>query len=191
MKKFFFSRFAFIYLIFIVVITGFVSEVLSCQMRRFLSESKFIHYIMGIIMIFGLIMFEGGWSFDAEDDNKASTNWSTGNVIDTSVIAIAMFAIFYISSKSQLIPNIIFYVLVLAIYCLNTQMNYWIDRDMISEDEQSRIYLVSKILFIICIIVLIYGFIDYIIYQRIQYGKDFRWDLFFIGTRKCSSIKNE
>jgi hypothetical protein len=191
MKKYFFSRFAFIYLIFVVVVTGFVSEILSCQMRKFLSESKFIHYIMGIIMIFGLIMFEGGWSLDPEDDNKAGTNWSSGNVIDTAMIAVVMFIVFYISSKSQLIPNIIFYVLVLLIYGLNTQMNYWTDRNMITEQLQSRIYLVSKILFIICMVVLLYGFMDYIMYQRAQYGKNFRWDLFFIGTRKCTSIKND
>ena len=142
-------------------------------------------------MVFGLIMFEGGWSFDPEDDNKADTNWSSGNVIDTAMIAVVIFIVFYISSKSQLIPNIIFYVLVLAIYGLNTQMNYWSDRDMITEHLQSRIYLVSKILFIICMVVLLYGFMDYIMYQRAQYGKNFRWDLFFIGTRKCTSIKND
>ena len=160
-------------------------------MRRFLSESKFIHYVMGVIMIFGLIMLEGGWSFDPEDDNRASTNWSTGNVIDTSIIAVLMFAVFYVSSKSRLIPNIIFYILVLAIYGLNTQMNYWSDRDMISEKVQSRIYLVSKILFIICMLILLYGFIDYIMFQRAEYGNKFSWYLFFVGTRKCSSIKDE
>jgi hypothetical protein len=187
--KYFFSRFAFIFLIFIVVVTGFISEILSCQMRKFLSESKFIHYILGIIMVFGLIMFEGGWSFDPEDDTKANTNWSSGNVLHTIIFALCIFLVFYISSKSQLGPNIIFYTLVLVIYGMNTQMNYWIDRQMITPELEEKIYMSSKVLFIICIIVLIYGFLDYIFYQRHQYGSDFRWDLFLIGTRKCKSLK--
>jgi hypothetical protein len=186
--KYFFSRFAFIFLIFIVIVSGFISEVLSCQMRKFLSESKFIHYFLGVIMVFGLIMLEGGWSFNPDDDDKSSTNWSTGNVLHTMVFALCIFIVFYISSKSQLTPNIIFYVIVLIIYCINTQMNYWADRKMITQELEDKIYLTSKILFIICIIVLIYGFIDYILYQRKQYGSKFKWDLFFIGTRKCVNV---
>jgi len=39
-------------------------------------------------------------------------------------------------------------------------------------------------------VTLIYGFIDYIIYQKAQYAESFSWLQFLLGGNKCRRIQN-
>jgi len=184
----FLSRFAFIFLIYAVVTSGYINQVLSCQMQQTLSESKYFRHMMGILLIFVFIMLEGGWSFNSAMDELADTNWSSGNVLHTIVIAFVIYIIFLISSKSKLIPNLVFFTLVFVIYMINTQRSYLKKRDKISEEQNNMLLKISKILFAIAIVVLIYGFVDYIQYQKKEYGKGFDWSIFLLGTSKCKSL---
>jgi hypothetical protein len=134
-------------------------------------------------------MLEGGWSIKPERDNEPGTNnWSSGNVLDTLAIALGIYFIFIISSKSRLVPNLIFYGLVLLIYIINTQVNFWRQRHEVSEKYKEIAIKISTIFFMIAIAVLIYGFVDYAIYQKTEYGNKFSWGLFLLGTSKCAHI---
>jgi hypothetical protein len=135
-------------------------------------------------------MLEGGWSVYPYLDKEFSNNWSSGNVIDTILLSFGIYVVFLISAKSKLMPNLIFYGLVLALYLVNTHLNFLIERNLIDSKEREKLELYSKIIFLFAIIVLIYGFIEYIIYQKGEYGKKFRWDLFILGTSKCKHIKD-
>jgi hypothetical protein len=189
--QYFFSRFAFVFLIFSVVISGYISEILSCQMRKFIYENIYFRHLIAILMIFVFIMLEGGWSLNPELDKLegANNNWSSGNVIDTMLVAFGIYIVFVISAKSRLIPNLIFYGIVLSIYLINTHVNFLWDRKLIDEDAKDKILLTTEILFVIAILVLLYGFIDYVIYQKAEYGKKFKWDLFLLGTSRCKHIR--
>jgi hypothetical protein len=136
-------------------------------------------------------MLEGGWSLNPELDKLegANNNWSSGNVIDTMLVAFGIYIVFVISAKSRLIPNLIFYGIVLSIYLINTHVNFLWDRKLIDEDAKDKILLTTEILFVIAILVLLFGFIDYVIYQKAEYGKKFKWDLFLLGTSRCKHIR--
>ena len=112
-----------------------------------------------------------------------------GNIIDTLLIAIGVYFIFIISAKSQLVPNLIFYGLLFFIYILNAHVNFLYERKEIDEDKKNKILYFSKILFAISIVILIYGFIDYVIYQKQEYGSKFQWDKFILGTSKCAHVE--
>ena len=184
-----FSRFAFIFLIYSIISSGYISEVLSCQMQYFMTHSKFARHILGIIMILVFIMLEGGWSFNPENDDNTLNNWSSGNIIDTIIIAIGIYVIFLISSKSQLIPNIIFYSLTFILYAINTHRSYLLVRGKISKELNEKIINLEIVLLILCICILIYGFVDYIFYQKNMYGSKFDWSVFILGTSQCKSLK--
>ena len=156
--QYFLSRFAFVFLIFSVLISGYISEILSCQMRKFIFENKYFRHFIAILMIFVFIMLEGGWSLDPELDKLGSgnNNWSSGNAIDTMLVAFGIYVVFVVSAKSRLLPNLIFYGMVLAIYLINTHVNFLADRQLIEEETKDRILFASKILFIIALLILLY-----------------------------------
>ena len=184
----YFSRFAFIFLIYVVISSGYISQILSCQMQNFLTNNFIGRHIIGIVMVFVFIMLEGGWSLQGKDDKESENNWSTGNVIDSLIISIGIYVIFLISSKSQLIPNIIFYILLFILYAINTQRSFWLSRNKITEDTNTNIIHVEIGLFITILGTLCYGFIDYILYQKQNYKNNFSWSTFILGKTKCSSV---
>lgn len=184
------SRFAFIFLIYVVVTSGYINEILSCQMRRFLRDSQIFRHILGVVMVFVFIMLEGGWSFNKALDDQADNNWESGHVFHTAVMAVGIYGVFLMSSKSRLTPNLIFFTLVLALYFVNTYRNYLNTRGKITPEENARILTASKGLFIVCLGVLLYGFVDYTQYQRKNYGTQFNWHTFILGTTRCKNVPN-
>jgi len=187
------SRFAFIFLIYVLVTSGYISEILSCQMRNFIQKYWYARHILAIILVFAFIMFEGGWDFDKSEEDKESNNWASGNTIHSLIIAIIIYLVFLISSKSKLIPNILFFSLLFILYVTNTYREYKFRR----EDENNKdinknnnIIIFEQIIFILAIIVLVFGFIDYYFYQKRQYGDNFNHFKFILGTTSCNSGQN-
>ena len=103
------------------------------------------------------------------------------------IMAIGIYVVFLISSKSQLIPNLIFFTLTFALYIINTQRTYWMVRNKIDETTNAALIRFEIGLFTVCIATLIIGFIDYTLYQRRSYGNAFSWTTFLVGTPKCKS----
>ena len=162
----YFSRIAYIFVIFSIVSSGYIEEILSCQMRSVFETSLYFRHFVGILMIFVLIMTSGGWSFDKELDDKAPTNWSNGNVIDTFIMALCIYFIFLLSSKSRFLPNILFFSTLLLLYLINTQREFWIARNNITEYTNKILLNIEYTLSGISGITLMYGFLDYLFYQR-------------------------
>jgi hypothetical protein len=184
------ARFAFIFLIYILITSGYISEILSCQMRTFLQNRWYARHILAIILVFAFIMFEGGWDFDKERENKESNNWASGNTIHSLVIAFIIYTVFLVSSKSKLIPNIIFFSLLFVLYMTNTYREYQLIRGEIDESTSNNIISFEQIIFAIALIILVFGFIEYYLYQKEKHEKtgDFRWFDFIVGTTKCNDI---
>jgi hypothetical protein len=181
------SRFGFLFLIFAVISGGYVTEILSCQMKKVLETSMYFRHLIGIMIFFVFIMLEGGWSFNSEVDNMLSNSWSSGNVIDTIIIAFFLYIIFLLSAKSQFKYNIIFFGLIFILYLINTQRYYWYQRKIISEESNKYTLNVEYIILFFAILFLIIGFIDYVIYQKKEYKNKFNWIIFLLGSHKCSS----
>lgn len=184
-------RLAFLFLLFTVVTSGFITELLSCQIRYVLTYNIYARHFLAILMIFIFIMGLGGWSINAEIDAMATNDWTSGNVIETLIMSFAIYVTFLISSKSQLVPNLIFFGLLLLLYLINTQRNFWKARNMISEHTNAIMLYSTYILGASSVVTLLYGFINYIYYQKSQYGDDFSWFYFILGGQKCASLENE
>ena len=184
-------RLAFLFLLFTVVTSGFITELLSCQIRYVLTYNIYARHFLAILMIFIFIMGLGGWSIDAELDAMAKNDWTSGNVIETIIMSLVIYITFLISSKSQLVPNLIFFGLLLLLYLINTQRNFWKARNMISVNTNALMLYSTYIIGATSIVTLFYGFINYIYYQKSQYGDDFSWFYFILGGQKCASVENE
>ncbi len=184
------SKFAFIFLVYAVITSGFVEEVLSCQMRYFLTHMIVPRHLFGILLIFVFIMMEGGWSFDEKLNDAAENDWSSGNVVDSILMAVGVYTAFLFSSKAQLVPNLLFFGSLFILYLINTQRRFYLARKKISEDSNEKILFLEKGIAGFSLLTLAYGFIDYIFYQKANYGSKFDWYLFFMGKAKCASLVN-
>jgi len=187
----FFSKFAFIFLIFVVISSGYLTGILSCQMQNFLGNITLGKHILGIIMIFVFIMLEGGWSFNQEENDMADNDWSSGNAFDSLIIGTLIYIIFIVSSKSRLIYNITFFIIVFILYITNTQRSYYYVRKLITDETNNKIITYEKWILGLSIIILIIGFIDYIIYQKQNYKSKFSWYIFLMGVNECTKLKNK
>jgi hypothetical protein len=187
----FLSKFAFIFLIFVVISGGYLKNILSCQMQNFLENITLGKHILGIIMIFVFIMLEGGWSFNQEENDMADNDWSSGNAFDSLIIGFLIYIIFIISSKSRLIYNITFFIIVFILYITNTQRSYYYVRKLITDETNNTIINFEKWILGLSIIILIIGFIDYIIYQKQTYKSKFSWYIFLSGVHECTKLKNK
>ena len=187
------SRFAFIFLIFVIISSGYLKGFLSCEMQDFLENKDTAKHILGFMLVFVFIMMEGGWSFNEKDDDMESNNWSSGNALDSLAMAAIIYILFIISSKSRLTYNIIFFTIMFILYVINTQRSYNHVRKFITDETNTNIMYYEKWIFGISLLVLIIGLIDYIIYQRNYYKSKFSWYIFLMGVHKCHTlnIKNK
>jgi hypothetical protein len=182
------SQIAFIFLIFVVISSGYISNIVSCQMQNMLKYNLYARHVIGIIMVFVFIMLEGGWDFDKQRENQSSNNWSTGNTVTTLIYSLLIYILFLLSSKSRLIPNLIFFTLVFIIYFTNTYRAYIYEREEIDSKFNDEIMIFEYILLLLAFIVLVYGFYDYVIYQKRLRGPTFNWNKFMLGVTRCEHI---
>ena len=178
-------RIAFLFIIFAVIAGGYCTNVLSCQMQNWLEHSIYSRHIIGIILFFFFIMFEGGWDFDTEVLNAAPVDWSKGNALHTMVYALVIYIIFTLTAKSRLIPNLLLFSNLFVLYVVNTQSRYLENRDKLKKETKKILSKVEKVLLVISFVLFFYGLIDYYIYKKRIYKDQFSLFLFLLGTPKC------
>ena len=177
----------FVFLVFITLSSGYIPELLSCQMRKLLKNSLYLKHLCGIIMIFSMIMYDGALKYDISEENNKDDNLEDINVLKILLTTIPLYFFILISSKTKLIPNLIFYGLLCFIYMIKMYRNYLLKRDIISEST-NKLIIIEKIISLFVFIVLIYGFYDYYLYQKQQFGKQFSWEKFLLETHVCVSV---
>ncbi len=181
-------KFAFLFLIFSVVVSGYVHDILSCQMRGFLHTMYYARHFFGVLLVFVFIMLEGGWSFNEAENDAAPNNWASGNVLDTLAMSGILYTFFLLASKARLGWNVAFFILTFVVYLMNTQRSYWLVRKKITEEASQKVLKAEYAIFGVAIAVLVAGFIDYVVYQRASYGSKFSWNFFFLGKQVCKSL---
>jgi hypothetical protein len=179
------SKLAFLFLAYSVVTGGYITKILSCQLQHALVYNQYLKHVVGFLLIFVFIMLEGGWDFDEQENLKAPVNWSNGNSFHSLIYSVGLYLLFVLSSKMQLIPNIMFLSTLLILYIIHTQRKYWSNRQRIEKSLEETIQIIEKTLIGGSGILFLYGIYDYIRYQRKQYGSAFRWSLFFLGKPNC------
>lgn len=182
------SKIGFLFISFMVVASGYVTQVLPCQTQVYLQEGLLGKHLVGWLICFLFIMLEGGWSFNMDEQNKADVDWSNGNVIDSLIFGGGLYLVFLLTSKMKLIPNAILYFVLFGVYLTNTQRLYWQNREIISEEENEKMIKMIKISLGLACLIFFYGIIDYYIYEHKKYGQQFSTFNFLFSGKKCKSL---
>ena len=186
------SKIAFVFLILTIISGGESVTLLSCQFQKVLKENLYFKHFITYILIFGLIMMEGGWELDNNITNS-NFNWSNGNTLHSLVWSFVLYIIFLASTKMKFIYNIIFFIILLFIYIINTYKNNLIEKEILDKEfDKNNYYNYSLYFLTFCmIIILIIGNVEYFIYKKNQYDNRFNIIKYVFGINKCKKIKNK
>ena len=178
------SKISFIFVAFLVVAGGYVTQIFSCSTQRFLSSNIYGKHLIGIGLIFIFIMLEGGFNFDKNDRELHPVDWSNGNCFDSMIYAVLIYAIFLFSSKTRLGWNTAFFSLLFILYITNTQRLYNYNRRKINSETNDKILMAEKAVLYLLPFILVIGMGDYYFYKLEQLGKEFS---FYQGAKQDSS----
>ncbi len=182
------SKIGFLFISFMVVAGGYVTQVLPCQTQNYLQDGMLGKHFVGWLICFLFIMLEGGWSFNMDEQKKSDVDWSNGNVRDTLVFGGGLYLAFLLTSKMKLIPNMILYLLLFGVYLINTQRLYWEKRELITKEENEKMINLIKLCLGSSILVFGYGITDYFFYEKHKWGKKFSTFEFLFSGKKCRSL---
>lgn len=180
------SKLTFLFITYIIISSGYIEHTLPCQVQNFFKNNIYSKHIIGFLTSFIFIMLEGGWSFDINEQEKHSVDWSNGNAFDSLIFGLVLYSIFLLTANMKLIPNLVFYTLLFIAYLLNTQRLYWKNRNNIDEKHNEIILNINKILLLLSLFVLIYGFIDYYLYKKFQFKKEFNIFKMIVTNKVCN-----
>ncbi len=182
------SKIGFLVVSFIIIASGYVTQVLPCQTQKWFDNSFIGRHIIGWLICFLFIMLEGGWSFDMETQNKAPVDWSNGNVLDSLMFGLGLYLAFLLTAKMELIPNLLLMSVLFIIYLVNTQRLYWYNRKLIKEEENNKMVNVTKYMLMTSVAIFFYGIINYAIKKKKEYKNKFSLFIFLLDSEKCHSI---
>ena len=183
------SKIGFLVVSFIIIASGYVTQVLPCQTQKWFDNSFIGRHIIGWLICFLFIMLEGGRSFDMETQNKAPVDWSNGNVLDSLMFGLGLYLAFLLTAKMELIPNLLLMSVLFIIYLVNTQRLYWYNRKLIKEEENNKMVNVTKYMLMTSVAIFFYGIINYAIKKKKEYKNKFSLFIFLIDSEKCQSIQ--
>lgn len=182
------SKIGFLVVSFIIIASGYVTQVLPCQTQKWFDNSFIGRHIIGWLICFLFIMLEGGWSFDMETQNKAPVDWSNGNVLDSLMFGLGLYLAFLLTAKMELIPNLLLMSVLFIIYLVNTQRLYWYNRKLIKEEENNKMINATKYMLMTSVAIFFYGIINYAIKKKKEYKNKFSLFIFLLDSEKCHSI---
>ena len=184
------SKIAFVFLILTIISGGESVTLLSCQFQKVLKENLYFKHFITYILIFGLIMMEGGWELDNNVTNS-NFNWSNGNTLHSLVWSFVLYIIFLLSTKMKFFYNIIFFIILLFIYIINTYKNNLIEKEILDKEfDKNNYYNYSLYFLTFCmIIILIIGNVEYFIYKKFKFKEKFNIIKYIFGVNRCKKIK--
>lgn len=148
---------------------GFLSSMVSCDMQRLMNDNIVFRHTVGIISF--LLLFT---TLDRENNDNVFQTWKK---------TIIVYFVFLLLTKSKWYFSVPTLFLIVLDQSINIQIKYLIKNN--KEGETTKLKEMRKNLFVILIVTIIAGFVQYGFRQYNEFGKDF--NLFtFIFSSKCN-----
>lgn len=158
-------------LFYIIIISGFFSNFLSCDLIRMFSQSIVIKHILAIISVFYLLT-------SIDPDAKITIPVALRNTL-------LIYSLYIISTKSKakfVVPMLLSLTLdqVIKIY-IDTTPN-------MNEKLKENLSRFRNVLTVVIICLIIIGFIHYFLRAKREFGDNFSFSKFILGTNKCANV---
>jgi hypothetical protein len=212
-----------IFFLYFVLISGYCSSLLNCGLQRFMKNSIYFKHILIILSIYIFTFILNWYTFDSlaigqqegfenenENENENKGEPAEFNMDSLKKLAkwflytLAIYAIFLISTKSEVTYIIIFFgYTVLSIllqiflksissssYNVLTNKLFITNKDYKGANRNLVVYIHNTITtgFIISLLLLLFGFVHYFNRQYKDHYKTWDTKLFLFGTSHCKNL---
>ena len=162
-----------LFLLFLGTLGGFVGGgITSCEIQRIIRDSVLVKQLIFFIIIFTTNSFV----------QKKSDLWTT--FVRSSIL----FGVFILLMKNNY-KSILFSITLLFINKLLLQHIEYLKKDKKeNSDKIEKLNKVSKIITIISGVIILVGFFEYMREKKMEYGSQFRFLIFLLGSNKCKSL---
>lgn len=160
--------------IYLWLIFGLVVAHVNCDVRRFMDGNGLLRHLITLLAFFFL--------FTIVDGNNKS------DLLTTWVKTLIIYVLFVLMTKSKWYFVIPVIALLLADQSLKRHLGFKKNNGHVEEQEEKRILKASEVINWVVVGVIIVGCVHYMYLQYTEYGKDFSFALFFLGTDKCKKV---
>ena len=168
-----------LFLIFLAILANFTFNLLSCPLQTLLENNLLARHILYL----SVILFTSTFLIDKKF-----------NPTDHLIGGFILYLFIIILTKMTIPFTIIVFFLLLTLYIIHLYVDYFSYKINNSKDKNEiKIYqnynnyitIITKLLIILIICITLFGFTQFLLYKKKQYGKQFKIDKFIFGTRIC------
>lgn len=167
-----------IFIVFLSIMSSFIFKILACPMQKFLARNVLARNVIYL----SVVLFTTTFLSDAKI-----------NPVYHFMKAFIIYLFIVITTKMSIHISIILFLLMMSIYVMQMYIKYFDHKKTESHDNNKLIYnnynqtlqKITNILFVLVLIITLYGAVNFTIVKKRQYGKKFSLFKFLFGVRKC------
>ena len=164
-----------LFFFFLIVSGNYIAEIFSCNIQKKFSQDRITKHFLGLMTIYFFVTY-------VDEDKFRKPIWAF-------LTAFALYIWFIMISLTAHKYTLIIISIIFFIYVSNNIFNYYANENKNDNQELEKIkknkQIFQLVLFIIAIIMTIYGFLVYLGQKKTEYGKNFNFKTFFMGTSQC------
>lgn len=171
------TRLSGLFLFFIILFSGYITEVLPCGFQKLATNNIIIKHLLSYLILFiSVVLFTDQ---DQDINNRE-------NIIKSIGISLVLYAWVIIMTKMNIYFFLLLILLLLILYILVQYKKQKTLDKTITEKDNKIIKLVNEILFISIIIITILGVLLYFGEKKYEYREKFNWTHFMFGKIVCN-----
>lgn len=161
-----------IVLLILGVAGNFMAETLGCNTQKLLSTNMFAKHAITLLILFFAIDFTSGEPKPPHVTLK---------------LTFVIYILFLLFTKMNMQITIAIFILIISTYVVTLYLDYYNNYDKKERNTSmiNNLEYVRKILYIIITVLIVIGFVLYLIKQRKEHAKDWSSIDFLFGKLKC------
>jgi Ca2+/Na+ antiporter len=168
-----------VFAVYMLVASNFLPELMGCRMQSMLRNSMLYKHMLGLLLTLFLVVF-------ANPDFADKSLWYT------IFISVAVYVAFMVTTRTPVEIVLLSIFILLVVYIINLRKSKINTNDAntkkANEEKIKNLEFAQNVLVLVALGINLIGFIVYVVEKMNEYGTDFRWYDFVIGTPQCRNF---